>query len=126
MKLLHDNSASERAGIAMKRKQRFAMRNRIQFSHVLAFKRVRRSLGQNLLQTCFRKMKKLFLLIFVIKIVTSEEEKNVKRILALGGNGFIGSAVLHNLLSKGLYKEVSLLSGPTTDSFSIFWYFSNQ
>ena len=71
-------------------------------------------------------MKKLFLLIFVFKIVTSEEEKNVKRILALGGNGFIGSAVLHNLLSKGLYKEVSLLSGPTTDYFSIFGIFLNQ
>ena len=33
-------------------------------------------------------------------------EKKKKTILALGGNGFIGSAVLHNLLSKGTYDPV--------------------
>ena len=33
-------------------------------------------------------------------------ENKKKTILALGGNGFIGSAVLHNLLSKGTYDPV--------------------
>ena len=44
---------------------------------------------------------------------TSDGEEKVteksKRILALGGNGFIGSGVLHNLMTKGTYKEVSFL-----------------
>jgi hypothetical protein len=36
-------------------------------------------------------------------------EKKKKTILALGGNGFIGSAVLYNLLSKGIYDPVITL-----------------
>jgi hypothetical protein len=43
---------------------------------------------------------------------TSNVEEKVteksKKILAFGGNGFIGSGVLHNLLTKGTYKEVSI------------------
>ena len=42
---------------------------------------------------------------------TSESEEKLteksKKILALGGNGFIGSGVLHHLMTKGTYKEVS-------------------
>ena len=45
---------------------------------------------------------------------TSGDEEKVteksKKILALGGNGFIGSGVLHNLMTKGAYKEVCSFS----------------
>jgi hypothetical protein len=43
----------------------------------------------------------------LLKRVSSEDETRGKKILALGGNGFIGSAVLYNLLNKGQYKQVS-------------------
>jgi hypothetical protein len=53
----------------------------------------------------------LFILFFEIVFVSSSNNVEViekeKKILALGGNGFIGSAVLHNLMSKGGYKQVT-------------------
>ena len=50
---------------------------------------------------------KLLPILFAVAGIVSAAEEPTKKILALGGNGFIGSAVLHNLLTKGQYKEAS-------------------
>ena len=79
-------------------------------SHVCFFKEITEKNNSSLSTFLFTMKFISFIIFFEIVFAISASDAEViekeKKILALGGNGFIGSAVLHNLMSKGDYKQV--------------------